>query len=135
MPEIFDFLIDKSILIIGPPGSGKTFLSKKLSLNRPVVHTDEYLKTSSHSLLKNIMNKPFLVEGCLGYNLLRNGYCPDIVIEIDIDEKQVAKIENIRGKKYSSFNKANKTILNDYFNKTNILPIWIKVTNKYAGNF
>lgn len=136
--EQFEFLKNKNILIIGPPGSGKTFLSNKIGLSHKVIHTDDYLNDPYpiDSIMQQVWNnKLVLIEGCLGYNLLRKGYAPDVVIEIEVDDSQVSNIENTRGKNYSSFNKANQTILADYFARRTSNPEWIKIRNKYAGNF
>lgn len=136
-------IIGKSILIIGSPASGKTFLSDKMeSMGFKVIHTDDYIQygyvNSLYNLLKDIDEadlKNTVIEGVLGYRLLRKGtdlgtYRPDFVIElkppIDVilsrykTERDASKIKSVM-----SMIKANETVLNQYHQTVKNKPEWI----------
>lgn len=146
-------IVDKNVLIIGPPASGKTWLSEQIRDGlHLVVHTDDYMKfgdykESMYICLEDIKSSIFysintIVEGVQGYRLLRKGvqtdsYYPDIVIELEISEKRMhetyKKERDSKKIKYlQSFNAAHQTILEDYFSLPNEKkPEWIKVYNDY----
>ena len=145
-------IVDKNVLIIGPPASGKTWLSELLPhWSHLSIHTDNYMQFGYNAAMyeclndickthKNSINT--LVEGIQGYRLLRKGveldcYYPDIVIELEISEKRMhetyKKERDPKKIKYlQSFNAAHQTILEDYFSLPNEKkPEWIKVYNDY----
>ena len=141
-------ILDKNVLIIGDPTSGKTFYSKQLAAynkSHKLIHTDDYLRfgkeNSLYVLLNNLkrIKQPTIIEGVLGYRLLRKGaeeksYYPDIVIEIVISEelKNNRILErNIDKSKIEAQIKGNKKVLEDYKSIMNEYnpPIWITVNN------
>jgi dephospho-CoA kinase len=145
-------IVDKNVLIIGPPASGKTWLSGMMqSLSHLVIHTDSYMShgynQSMYVCLDDIVRAidskmNTIVEGIQGYRLLRKGveldcYYPDIVIELEISEKRMhetyKKERDPKKIKYlQSFNAAHQTILEDYLSLPNEKkPQWIKVYNDY----
>jgi dephospho-CoA kinase len=145
-------IVDKNVLIIGPPASGKTWLCNEIrGLSHLVIRTDNYIhygyKESMYEVLREVTHAHKLeintiVEGIQGYRLLRKGveldcYYPDIVIELEISEKRMhetyKKERDPQKIKYlQSFNAAHQTILEDYFSLPNEKkPEWIKVYNDY----
>ena len=145
-------IVDKNVLIIGPPASGKTWLCEQISnTSHFTIRTDSYMlygyNQSMYVCLDDIRNAMdfkmnTIVEGIQGYRLLRKGveldcYYPDIVIELEISEKRMhetyKKERDPKKIKYlQSFNAAHQTILEDYFSLPNEKkPQWIKVYNDY----
>lgn len=149
-------IVDKNVLIIGPPASGKTWLCDKLwnthmGMYHATIHTDDYIlfgyKDAMYKSMSDIVDAhknwyKTIVEGIQGYRLLRKGveldcYYPDIVIELEISEKRMhetyKKERDPKKIKYlQSFNTAHQTILEDYFSLPNEKkPEWIKVYNDY----
>lgn len=141
----------KNVLIIGIPAAGKTYLSKLLAKDNPdhrLIHTDDYIKFGfKESLYKLLMdlggiNQPTIIEGMLGYRLLRKGleldcYCPDMVIEVEISKAlfhRTYECERL-GKDIGAVNafiKAQQKILLEYQTTYNSKPPeWIKLKNNY----
>lgn len=147
MPEIFNFLKDKNVLVIGWPASGKTFLSAILKKNLPehsVIHTDDYLEKDTGEIINVIKAKgKTIVEGVCGYRVLRRGaitstYHPDVVIEMTIEEptllyaysklRDSTKISGVK-----TLVAGCKTILADYERLNVMKPYWIKLKNDYGN--
>lgn len=139
----------KNILIIGCPGSGKTYLSDQFKTNHRIIHTDDYIKYGyEQSLYKiiediNSIDCNTIIEGIQGYRLLRKGvelncYYPDIVIRLIITEDEMIKTyykeRNNKNIEYVfRMCKANNKILEDYFTySNNKKPIWIDINNNYS---
>jgi len=142
---------EKNICIIGPPASGKTFLSNKIcNKTHHKIHTDEFLKEGYFMGLHGVMNqlsfldgKPTLVEGVIGYRLLRKGielasYYADIVINCIISENKqryvYLKERNPEKIKYlQTFNSVHQKIFEQYKNDCPIkkTPIFIDFINEY----
>jgi adenylate kinase family enzyme len=153
IPEILSIsIVDKNVLIIGPPASGKTWLCEQMSnASHLTIRTDSYMlygyNQSMYVCLDDIRNAMdfkmnTIVEGVQGYRLLRKGveldcYYPDIVIELEISEKRMHETykkerDPKKIKHLQSFNAAHQTILEDYFSLENKKkPEWIKVYNDY----
>lgn len=86
----------KNIMILGKPSSGKTTLANKLieGLNKhKLFHTDNYTNGGFLDLTREIKEskKNVLIEGSLAYDLLANDYKPDVIIKIEISDKQLEK--------------------------------------------
>ena len=150
----FDFC-HKEVLIIGRCGSGKTWLSNALGgmyKYHKVIHCDDYLKVHPHTegqieaIIEDAgINKPCIIEGCLGYRLLYDGamrkcYTPDIVIDVYISRGQQRKIylkerspETIRALEWAHMR--NVSILLQYYQIVldSEKPQWIKFENTYAA--
>jgi len=142
-----DDLKDKSVLIIGCPASGKTFLSDKFKqAGFDVIHTDDYISygfnDSLYELLKDIDGKDLkntVIEGVIGYRLLRKGqelnsYSPDVVIElkpeIDLVQSRYAASRGIdKFKSVLSMINANETVLNQYKRFAKKKPEWVTIKN------
>lgn len=142
---------DKSVLIIGCPASGKTYLSELLKRDNPthrLLHTDSYMKygyrQALYKLLEDLtkIKTPTIIEGVQGYRLLRKGveldcYYPDIVIELEITEARMLKTyrsqRNGKDTRYlKGFNQMHQKILGDYFRMNSKKPPqWIKLKNSY----
>lgn len=143
---------NNSVVIIGPPASGKTYLSKLLAKDNPgheLVHTDNYIRYGYEESLYQLLNhikqtaRPLIIEGILGYRLLRKGvelncYYPEMVIELEISEALM--LHTYRKERGASKNisavramvKANATVLTKYKAMPNPSPPqWIKLKNQY----
>lgn len=149
--EILDIDIsDKSVLIIGCPASGKTWLSKKIyKPTHNLIHTDKTIGSGyfmgCYDALTAVQfsEKPTIVEGVLGYRMLRKGaeyasYYPDIVIHLSIPEsKMIETYKNERDankiKYLKQFNETHDKILKEYFGMQNpdFKPLWIDCNNDY----
>lgn len=140
----------KDVLIIGPPSSGKTYLSGKLNGDHTIIHTDDYArygyKESLYKLLEDIkkVTGNTIVEGVQGYRLLRKGaqlrcYYPDLVIELSASKGDIRKVylkeRDAKKLKYlASFNRMHDQILKDYLAiRNNKKPEWLKVFNDMRG--
>jgi hypothetical protein len=146
MPDVYNFLKDKNILIIGWPASGKTSMSEILSkklIDHTVIHTDDFLNVDSQSIISKIKGRT-ITEGICGYRILRRGaiagtYSPDVVIEMIIDDKTLnfaynqirssAKMPHVK-----RLIKACQTVMSEYDSIISVKPYWIKIENNYAGN-
>lgn len=145
---------NSTVVIIGPPASGKTYVANKLAHDNPshkLIHTDDYIafgfEPSLYYLLDYVVEakktQPLIIEGILGYRLLRKGvqqgnFFPDIVIELEITDEQLtrtykkerggtSKLDYIR-----AMMKSNATVLRSYqLLPNNHLPKFIKLKNSY----
>jgi cation diffusion facilitator CzcD-associated flavoprotein CzcO len=147
--EILNHIKGKDVVIIGPPASGKTFLSKLLeSPAHTVLHTDDYVQFGYKEALYVLLNDlkhvdgNVIIEGVQGYRLLRKGvelscYYPQVVIELQITQERMEQTyrEQRPGKDFSyvkSFNKMHAKIKADYLAMENpSKPEWITIQNNY----
>jgi hypothetical protein len=139
-----------SVLVIGQPASGKTFLTGIAQPKQRVIHTDDYKELgfleSMYSVMEDVKQSGRTwVEGVQGYRLLRKGvelncYFPDIVINLSISDKQREIIYNAERdpaklKYLQSFEKANNKILADYADymalSSHKKPLWVDILNDW----
>lgn len=140
----------KSVLIIGCPASGKTWLCNQLvKPTHKIIHTDSYKSEGYQMGMYAALNavtcsdKPTIVEGVHGYRMLRKGaeygnYYPDIVIEMKVSKQRMMQTyiqERDRNKiQYlQQFNQTHEKILNDYKDicPPHLKPQWITLENNY----
>ena len=133
----------KSIMILGAPGSGKTYLSQILSskLGIDLISTDDYIKYGFResmyvALADAIKKESVIVEGVQGYRMLRKGlendtYYPELIIELVSSEEHLMQIyKNERDfskfKRSQSLALSNSKILKTYLSQVNCLVIRVK---------
>ncbi len=128
--SIINKIASKNVFIIGAPGSGKTFLSKHISENHRLIHTDDYIKygykDSIYKIIDDIkdIHSPFIVEGVGCYRLLRK--CaqmglktPDLIINVTaqlaiIQRRYMDERPDKDFSKVISMMKANDTVFREY---------------------
>jgi hypothetical protein len=133
---------DSTVVVIGPPGSGKTYVGQVLaeSSGLPLYSTDRFMGDVHLAALYAIMeltgDTGWIVEGMIGYRLLRKRQQfgmppPDIVIQLDATDKEISHSYWARGqlcdvRRIKSFCRAHDAMLKDYFTLDHDLPkIWI----------
>ena len=139
--------IDKNVVIIGLPASGKTYLSNKISKNHLLIHTDDYkhygFEQSMYIALDHVRNITghSVCEGVQCYRMLRksleiNYHWPDVIIECQRDtanrEQTYREERNPNKLKYvRRFNDSLTSIYNQYLAEVDIKPEILVWNNNY----
>lgn len=133
---------DSTVVVIGPPGSGKTHVGELLAETSglPLYSTDTFLDNGAVEALYVLMracgDKGWIVEGMIGYRLLRKRAQlgmppPHIVIELEASDQQIIDAYRCRNKHCDiavirRFCRSHEKILSDYLLLDHNRPrIWI----------
>ena len=132
LDEILSYdITGRNVAIIGPAGSGKTFLSKLIGNGTHYkIHTDDYINLGFDAAMyaalevaSNVIGNS-LVEGIQVYRMLRKGFVlgnwmPKVVIEIErprfkIEQTYRSERNPEKIKYLKKFQLSNMSILQDY---------------------
>ena len=111
------------IVIVGPPDSGKTTLSKRLNGTREIIHTDDFIDDIPWQYMPEFLvdmlseKDKFVIEGCQCFRLIKKGmmsgeFMPDIVIHMrgsgGVSHKQSVFIDTLYNSWYEFINMNHK---------------------------